>query len=81
MEIQQRQDLRNLRRAAHVGWQDHALEPLAVAVFVYPTVIDPRSLDLHGPGSQEDLALPGVAVAHNQSPALLIALISGCLDV
>jgi hypothetical protein len=35
MEIQlKRQDLCYLRRAAHVGWQDHALEPLSVAILI-----------------------------------------------
>src|SRR5918994_1509935 len=81
VQIEQRQHLRHLLRAAHVGWQDHALEPSSVAVFLHPLVVDPRSLDLHSPGSQENLTLSGVAVANHQGASLLIPLFSGRLDV
>jgi hypothetical protein len=81
VEVQERQDLRYLRRAAHVGREDHALESVAVTVLVHPAIVDSRGSDLHRSGPAEDLALSGVAVAHHQGVPMLILLSSGRLDV
>lgn len=81
MQIQQGQDLRYLWRTAHVGRDDHALEPSSVSVLIYPAVVDPRSPHLHGSGSQQNLPLPGIAVARHQGAAAFVALASGCIEV
>jgi len=47
VQIKQGQDLCDLQRAAHVGRQDHALEPSTVAGLVEASVIDPWGLCLH----------------------------------
>jgi hypothetical protein len=81
VQIEQRQYLRHLRRAAHVGRQDNALESPRVALLIGSTVVHPRSLERDRSGSQEDLTLSSVAVANHQSASLLIPLFSGRLDV
>lgn len=82
MQVQKRQELRDLRRAAHVGWHDHALEaPTTLSTLVDPAVVDPWGTDLHGPSPTEDLALPGSPIANDQGVASLIALIPGRVDV
>ncbi|MBA3703159.1 MAG: hypothetical protein H0W79_10130 [Rubrobacteraceae bacterium] len=48
---------------------------------IHPTIVDPGSLDLHLPGSQEDLTLPGVPIANDQGTPILVTLVLGRLDV
>ena len=81
VEVQQRQDLGDLRRAAHVGREDHALEPAPLTVVVHPTIIDSRSPNLHSPGSQQDLTFSGSPIADDQGMTVFITLVPGCLDV
>jgi hypothetical protein len=81
VQVQQRQDLRNLRGAAHVRRQDDALEPLSLAgSLIHSLVVDPRSLNLDGAGPAEDLAFVVVAVPDDEGvPGVLVALAFGGL--
>ena len=71
-QVQDRQDLLDLRRATHVRRQDRAREAM-----VRPPVVDPGSPDLHRAGAHRHLPRAGPAVAHHQCPAVLPALECG----
>jgi len=61
-QVQDGQDLGDLRGAPHVRRQDGGGEPLAV-----PTVVDSRGDHLHHAGTGHHLARSGVAVAHHHA--------------
>src|SRR5215203_3905477 len=81
MQVQKWQELRDLRRAAHVGWHDQAPEARTFSMLVDPAVVYPGDTDLHGLSPTEDLALPGTPLANEQGASVLVALQPGCLDV
>ncbi len=81
MQVKQGQNLRDLRRAAHVRWQYHALEAPSLAVLVHPLVVDPRGTDIHCPSSQEDLTFGGAPIANDQGVTIFLALVFGRFDV
>ncbi len=81
MQLKERQAFGDLRRAAHVGRQDHAVEPPSLPILVHPLVVDPRSPNLNRSRSQEDLTFPGAPVANDQGVAVLVALILGRIEI
>src|SRR5215204_1239645 len=82
MQVKQRQDLRDLRRAAHVRGQDRASKPPSLAGgLVHPFVIDPRGLHLDRASPAHDLATLGITVADGQSPPFFVAIGFGHFEV
>jgi hypothetical protein len=76
VQVQQRQHLGDLRRAAHPAGQDRAdvLHSLAGGRVGAP-VIHPRAADLDRPGAHRQRPGWGVAVADHQPPAALVDLV------
>lgn len=82
MQIQQRQHLADLRRAAAPGWQDRRGKPLTLNAFrIHTAVVDPRRGHGHRAGGGHDLPLRVVAVAHHQPPAVLVDLVGEPVDI
>src|SRR5215207_7296172 len=82
MQVKQRQDLRDLRRAAHVRGQDRASKPPSLAGgLVHPFVVDPRGLHLDRASPAHDLATLGITVADGQSPPFFVAIGFGHFEV
>jgi hypothetical protein len=82
MQVHERQYLGHLRTLAAPRRDDRAAEPAALAgVEVGPLVVDPRRLDLDGPGGGRDGAGLGMSVAHDQAVPRLVALVGVRLDV
>ena len=80
-QIENRQHLGDLRRAAHVRRQDPTREPLALAACLHPFVVDPRRSDLQRPRPAGDFPRLRLAVAHHQPAALLVAVVGVFVDV
>src|SRR5215208_63369 len=82
MQVKHRQDLRDLRRAAHVRGQDRASKPPSLAGgLVHPFVVDPRGLHLDRASPAHDLATLGITVADGQSPPFFVAIGFGHFEV
>src|SRR5215210_5656844 len=64
--------LRDLRRAAHLGWQNHALESLPVAGLVHPPLVVYGSFDFHSPRFTEYQSLRGAGVCRDVNPTTLL---------
>jgi hypothetical protein len=81
-QVEHRQHIVDLRRATRVRRQDLRAEPLALAgLLVDALVVDARRADRHGPRPDRHAPLAGAAVAHDQSLAVLIALLGAPFDV
>ena len=82
VQVQQRQHLGHLRGLAAPRRQDRRAEPGPLAgVGVGAAVVDPRRDHLDRPGAGEHLAWLVGAVAHDQPPAVLVALAGELGDV
>jgi hypothetical protein len=82
VQIQQRQHLGQLGGLAAPRRQDRRGKTLALAgVAVDTLVVDPRHLHLHRSGRGEDFARLVVAVADDQTAAVLVALVGERRDV
>jgi hypothetical protein len=74
VQVQQRQHLSHLGTLAAPGRQDHRPEPDPLTAHrVNPAVVHPRRPHPDRTGGCRHLALAGVAVAHHQPPATLVA--------
>ena len=80
-QIKDGQHLRHLRGAAHIGRENPAREPLAVAVGVHPFVVHAGRPDFPGPGPAGDLPRLGLPVADHQPVALFVAVRGVGLDI
>jgi hypothetical protein len=75
VQVQQRQHLGHLRRAAAPSGQQHAVELHArTCGRIHPTVIHSGTCDLDLADTGGDRARRGVPVAHHQAPAALVPL-------
>jgi hypothetical protein len=82
MQVQQRQDLGDLRGLAAPGRQDHRGELASLAgELLDALVVDSRRVDLDRAGGGEHLARNRVAVAHHQAVAVLVELVGVRVDV
>jgi hypothetical protein len=82
MQVQDRQHLGDLRRAARVRRQDPRAEPLALAgLLIDAPVVHPRRLDRHRARPDGHAPLPGAAVSNDQPLAILAHLIDERRDV
>ena len=68
-------------RAAQVGRQDFGRETELAALFIDATIVDARRPDLDRADAAEEGVLSGLAVAHDQPPALLIDFVLMGFDV
>jgi hypothetical protein len=84
VQVQQRQDLGDLRTPAHPARQDRAGEPDPLAaLWVGAPVVHPGPGDLHGAGTHRQGPRRGVPVAHHQPVTALVdlALVGGEISV
>ncbi len=76
VQVQQRQDLGDLRRPPTPRRDDDGLElGLFTGRLVDTTVVHPRCFDLDRSGHGLDLASPGVAISRHETVPVLIALV------
>jgi hypothetical protein len=82
MQIQQRQHLGHLRRLARPCRQDRRGKPLPLTgIGVDPAVVDPRRGHADRTGGGQDFTLAVVAVAHHQTPTILVEMIGQLLHI
>lgn len=75
MEIEQGEDLADLRALAAPGRQDRRGEPFTLAGgHIDPLVVHARRFDLDRSGARGDVPRLVVAVAHDQAAALVVPL-------
>ena len=81
-QVQDRQHVADLRRAARVGRQDPRAElPTLTGLLVDALVVDARRLQTHRPGPDRQATLAGVPVTHDETVTVLIDLADERRDV